>query len=345
MKQLTAKQIAEMCGGKVIGNDDAVVTGAASLENAKETDCVFIGVKRYLEALPQSAAGVVMLSSELEGKVVEGRNFVVCDHVDASFSQVVDFFAPEPITFAPGIHPSAVVDPTAKIGENVYIGANSVVEANAEIGDGTSIGACCYIGQYVKIGMGNKISPNVTIMHRCVIGHKNIIHPGVVIGADGFGFVPGPKGLVKVAQTGIVQIDDDIEIGANTTIDRARFEKTWIKSNVKIDNLVMIAHNVEIGESSIVIGQSGIAGSAKVGRGVILAAQSGVNGHITIGDGVKVAGTSGVVKSVAPGQTVLGTPAEGQREFMERYTLPKKVKRLTDKIDKLKKEIQELKNK
>ncbi|MFA6716818.1 MAG: hypothetical protein WCS27_15665, partial [Victivallaceae bacterium] len=145
--------------------------------------------------------------------------------------------------------------------------------------------------------------------------------------------------------TGIVQIDDDVEIGANTTIDRARFDKTWIKSNVKIDDQVMIAHNVEIGESTVVVAQTGIAGSAKIGRGVMLAAKVGVNGHITLGDGVKVAATSSVSKSVPAGETVLGTPAEFQRDFMYRFALPNKVKRLTGKFDELKKEVQELKNK
>ncbi|MBQ9501608.1 MAG: UDP-3-O-(3-hydroxymyristoyl)glucosamine N-acyltransferase, partial [Lentisphaeria bacterium] len=181
-----------------------------------------------------------------------------------------------------------------------------------------------------------------TVMYRCIVGRKAVIHPGVVIGGDGFGFVPGPQGLVKVPQTGIVQIDDDVEIGANTTIDRARFGKTWIKSNVKIDNQVMIAHNVVIGESSILVAQCGIAGSAELGRGVILAAKSGVNGHITLGDGVQVAGTSGVVKSLPAGSIALGTPAESQREFMARYSLPSRFEKLKAKVEKLESELNKL---
>ena len=213
----------------------------------------------------------------------------------------------------------------------------------AEIGDGTVIGAGCYIGHDVKIGAGSLLYPNVTIMYRCVIGRKAVIHPGVVIGGDGFGFIPTKQGLVKVPQTGIVQIDDDVEIGANTTIDRARFGKTWIKSNVKIDNQVMVAHNVVIGESSILVAQCGIAGSAELGRGVVLAAKSGVNGHITLGDGVQVAGTSGVVKSLPAGAIALGTPAESQREFMARHTLPSRFEKLSAKVEALRKEIAELK--
>jgi UDP-3-O-[3-hydroxymyristoyl] glucosamine N-acyltransferase len=172
-------------------------------------------------------------------------------------------------------------------------------------------------------------------MYRCTVGAKCIIHPGVVIGADGFGFIPGPQGLVKVPQTGIVQIGNDVEIGANTTIDRARFGKTIVKDNVKIDDQVMVAHNVVVGESSILVAQCGIAGSAELGRGVIIAGQAGVNGHITIGDGCQVAGTSSVYKSLPPGQIVLGTPAESQREFLARVALPKKVQKLDAKIKEL----------
>ena len=345
MKQLTAQQAADICGGKLIGDSNAVITGAASLETAKQDQVAFLGNKKYLSQLAESKAGIVLINKDLEKEISGGHTFIVCDNVDSAFSEILLIFAPEPITYAPGIHPTAAVDPSVSIGKNVYIGANAVIEANSVIGDGTIIGAGTFIGQEVKIGQDNRIAPNVTIMHRCIVGNKNIIHSGVVIGADGFGFVPGPEGIVKVAQTGIVQIDDDVEIGANTTIDRARFAKTWIKSNVKIDNQVMIAHNVEVGESTIIVAQTGIAGSAKIGRGVMLGAKVGVNGHITLGDGVKVAATSSVSKTVPAGQTVLGTPAEFQHDFMYRFALPNKVKRLTAKFDELKNEVQQLKNK
>ena len=343
MKQLTAQQIAEKVGGKLIGDANIVITGASSLETARENQVTFLGNKKYLPQLAELQAGIILVSEDLEKELSAGHNYIICDNVDLAFSAILLVFAPKAITYAPGVHASAVIDQSVSIGNNVYIGANVVIEANSEIGDNTSIGAGTFIGQEVKIGQANEIAPNVTIMHRCIIGNKNVFHSGVVIGGDGFGFVPGPQGLVKVAQTGIVQIDDDVEIGANTTVDRARFERTWIKSNAKIDNQVMIAHNVEIGESSIIVAQSGIAGSSKIGRGVILGAKVGINGHITLGDGVKVAGTSGVHKSVPAGEIVLGTPAEGQREFMYRYALPKKVKRLTDKLNELKKEVQQLK--
>ncbi|MCP3966006.1 MAG: UDP-3-O-(3-hydroxymyristoyl)glucosamine N-acyltransferase [Lentisphaerae bacterium] len=343
MKQITAGQIAEAVNGNVIGNTDLAISGVASLMEATENQASFVGNKRYLSQLPDSKAGIILVDKKLKKQLDTNRTYVLCDNVDYGFSKVIAFFAPEPVTYAPGIHPSAIVAESAKLAEGVYIGANAVIDENAEIGSGTAIGAGTFIGQEVIIGAQCQISPNVTIMHRCKVGHKAILHPGVVIGGDGFGFVPGPQGLAKVPQTGIVQIDDDVEIGANTTIDRARFGRTWIKSNVKIDNQVMVAHNVEVGESTILIGQSGIAGSAKLGRGVIIAAQAGINGHITIGDGVQVAGTSGVVKSLPAGSIAVGTPAEGQREFMNRRSMPKKFDRLSKKFIALKAEVEELK--
>ncbi len=345
-KQISASQIANVVGGSVLGTDNPVASGVASLKEADSRQVSFLGNRKYMSQLEASKAGIVLISEDLQNFVnTSERTFIVCDNVDIAFSKVIMFFAPESIRFTPGIHPSAVVAASAKIGENVYIGPNTVIDENAEIGSHTSVGSGTYVGQESRIGAYCQIAPNVTIMHRCQLGNKVILHPGVVIGGDGFGFVPGPQGLVKVPQTGIVQIDDDVEIGANTTVDRARFGRTWIKSNVKIDNQVMIAHNVIIGESSILVAQCGIAGSAELGRGVILAAQAGVNGHITLGDGVQVAGTSGVVKSLPPGAIALGTPAEGQREFMGRLALPKKVKNLTEKIAALQDKIEKLESK
>lgn len=340
---LTAAKIAEMVNGKLIGSPDRTISSVSGIRDAQSDQLSFIGNKKYQHQLESTKAGVVLVCPDLADAPAVDRSLIVCDNVDYAFAKVIAVFAEEPPKWPVGVHPSAVVSPEAKLGQGVSINANAVIEAGAEIGDGTVIGAGCYIGHDVKIGAGSLLYPNVTVMYRCVIGRKAVIHPGVVIGGDGFGFIPTKQGLVKVPQTGIVQIDDDVEIGANTTIDRARFGKTWIKSNVKIDNQVMVAHNVVIGESSILVAQCGIAGSAELGRGVILAAKSGVNGHITLGDGVQVAGTSGVVKSLPAGAIALGTPAESQREFMARHTLPSRFEKLSAKVDALRKEIAELK--
>ena len=306
-KIYTARQIAEIVSGRIVGSPDRQVSGVASIKEADAGQVSFIGNRKYRHQLETARAGIILLCQDLASEPLNDRTFIVCDNVDYSFSSVIALFAPPPPVFRPGIHPSAVVDPSAVIGKDVHIGANAVIEAGAVIGDGT------------------------------------IIHSGVVIGADGFGFVPGPRGLVKVPQTGIVRIGSDVEIGANSTIDRARFGVTWIKDNVKIDDQVMVAHNVVVGESSILVAQAGIAGSAELGRGVIIAAKAGINGHITIGDGCQVAGTAGVVKSLPAGSIAIGTPAETQREFMARVALPKKVERLAAKIEALEKELAELK--
>lgn len=344
MKQVNAQQIAELTGGELVGNSEIVVSGVSSLKEATAGHVSFVGNKRYMNQLESSKAGVVLVGKDMAENLDKNRSFIICDSVDAAFSKVIMLFAPEPVKYTPAIHQSAVVAATAKLGNNVHVGANAVIDELATIGDNTIIGAGAYIGQETKIGANCLISPNVTVMHRCILGNNIILHPGVVIGGDGFGFVPGPHGLIKIPQIGIVQIDDHVEIGANTTVDRARFGRTWIKAGVKIDNQVMVAHNVVIGECSILVAQTGIAGSAELGRGVILGAQSGINGHISLGDGVQVAGTSGVVKSLPAGSIALGTPAEGQREFMTRRALPKKVERLTEKLEKLQAEIDKLKS-
>ena len=343
MKSLSASEVAAMVNGKVLGDENKVCNGVSGVKYATADTISFVGSKKYQHQLETTAAGIILINKDLEKAPLNGRTFVVCENVDLAFARILEFFAPEPVVYAPGIHPAASVDPTAKIGKNVHIGACAVIDRNAEIGDNTVILPGAYIGVEAKVGSDCYIAPNAVIMFRCTLGNKVILHSGVVIGGDGFGFIPGPHGLVKVPQTGIVEIGNDVEIGANTTIDRARFGKTCIKDNVKIDNQVMVAHNVEVGESSILVAQCGIAGSAEIGRGVILAAKVGINGHISIGDGVQVAGTSGVVKSVPAGSIVMGTPAEGQRDFMARLMLPKKVEKLQAKLEALTAELEKLK--
>ena len=339
---MTAEKIADLVQGKICGDPQRTINGISGIKDAQADQLSFVGSKKYEEQLTTTAAGIILVCKDLANASTDNRTLIVCENVDIAFAKMSAMFAEEPPAFIPGIHPSAVVDPSAKIGSGVSIGANAVVEAGAEIADNACIGALCYIGHDVKIGAATILYPNVTVMYRCTVGAKCIIHPGVVIGADGFGFVPGPQGLVKVPQTGIVTIGDDVEIGANTTIDRARFGKTVIKSNVKIDDQVMVAHNVVVGESSILVAQVGIAGSAELGRGVIVGGKAGINGHISIGDGCQIAGTSSVARTLPPGQIVIGTPAESQREFIGRVALPKKVQKLDAKIKELEAKIAEL---
>jgi len=343
-KQISAQEIAAMLGNLPLkGKPDNIVTGLASLKDATANDVSFLANRKYEEQLLASKAMVFLVPEEFEGNPGPDQSFIVSKQPDVDFDKVVIFFAPEAVKYAPGVHPTAVVAPTAKLGQMVHIGPHVVIDDGAEIGDGTVILAGTWIGSFCKIGRGGLIYANVSIRERCTVGDGVIIHPGAVIGADGYGFRPSPQGIAKIPQLGIVQIGHLVEIGANATIDRARFGKTVIGNMVKIDNLVHVAHNVKVGDGCFLIGQCGIAGSTELGRGVVIAAQAGVKDHVVLGDGVQVAATSGVAKSVPAGQTVLGTPAETQREFMERHCLPRKVKKLEEKLKALQEELARLK--
>lgn len=341
-KSITAKEMSDIVGGELNGDENVVITKVASLSEADSESISFLANQKYASQVVESDAIAVIVGKDYIDEPKEGHAIIVCENPNLAFSDAINCFAPPPIEFPPGVHSSAVVADSVKIGQGVHIGANAVIEEDAVIGDGSVIGAGCYIGHYTTVGTKCLIYPNVSIRERCVVGNAVIIHSGTTVGSDGFGFAAGEQGIVKIPQTGSVQLDDLVEIGANCTIDRARFGKTWLKTGVKLDNLVHIAHNVEVGEFTMLIGQCGIAGSTRIGRGAIVAAKAGVNGHITIGDGAKIAGMSGVVKSVGAGEVVVGLPAENQREFMTRVSLPKKVKKLTQKLKELEAKVAEL---
>jgi UDP-3-O-[3-hydroxymyristoyl] glucosamine N-acyltransferase len=328
-KEITVKELAALVDGKIVGDEGTVLKSLSSLKDAGAGDISFLANKKYASKAQTSRASAIIAGEDFNEKPKDGQSFIICKNPNGAFSKAISFFAPPPIKFTPGIHPQASVAKSAKIGGNVHIGACAVIDEDAEIGDDSAVCAGTYVGHFTKIGSKCLIYPNVSIRERCIVGNRVIIHSGTVIGSDGFGFEAGPAGIVKIPQVGIVQIDDDVEIGANCSLDRARFGRTWLKRGVKLDNMVHLAHNVIIGEFSMLIGQSGVAGSTEIGRGVIIAAQAGINGHITIGDGARVAGTAGVLKDVQPGESVVGTPAESPRDFLERITLPKKVQRLS----------------
>ena len=344
-KTVKAAELAALVGGTVEGDPCKEASGVNSLKLAVESDVSLLSNIKYKAQLDSTRAGIVLISPDLPFKPKENQTFIRCGNPDKGFTKICGIFAPEPQKFAPGIHPSAVVHPSASLAEGVYVGPTAVIEQGAVIGKNTVIGAGVYVGEFTRIGENCMIYPNVSILRHCRLGSRLIIHSGATIGSDGFGFTPTFTGLVKVPQNGIVQIDDDVEIGANTTVDRARFGKTWIKKGVKIDNLVQVAHNVIIGESSALIAQSGVAGSAELGRGVIIAAQAGVNGHIMLGDGSKVAGCSAAERSLPPGAAAFGTPGESQEDFVERHMLPRKVRKLTARIEKLEAMLAELQKK
>jgi UDP-3-O-[3-hydroxymyristoyl] glucosamine N-acyltransferase len=252
-----------------------------------------------------------------------------------AFARLLEKFAPAPIRFAPGVHPSVVIGRNVVLGENVSIQPFTVIEDGAKIGANTLIGAHGYIGHEAMIGADCHLAPRVTVGARCVLGSRILIHSGAVLGSDGFGFEFSGGRHVKIPQTGIVQIDDDVEIGANVTIDRARFGRTWIGEGTKIDNLVQIAHNVVIGRHCIIVSQAGISGSTRLGNYVTLAGQVGVVGHIEIGDQAIVAAQSGVSKNVGAKEVLFGSPALPMGEAKERLAYLGRLPKLFERVKRL----------
>ena len=302
----TLQQLATTSGGELVGDPSLQIMGAASLGDATPGEISFFANRKYVALLRKTRASAVFVPPDFTEPITLAQIRVA--NPTKAFEQVVVKFAPKPITFAPGIHPTAVVDPSAQIGKCVSIQPHAVIESGARIGDDTIIGAGSYIGHETVIGPGCLIYPRVTIRERSRIGSRVIIHSGAVIGADGFGFEMVDGRQEKIQQLGIVQIDDDVEIGANTTVDRARFGRTWIQEGVKIDNLVQIAHNVVVGRNSVIVAQTGISGSTRVGERVMMGGQVGIAGHLEIAEGTMIAGQSGVSKSL-PGGVWFGYPA------------------------------------
>ena len=303
---LTLKQLADQFGGELVGDPALQITGAASLGEAAPGEISFFANRKYLGLLRKTRASAIFVPSDFTEPIDAAQ--VRVSNPTKAFEQVVLKFAPGPITFAPGIHPTAVIDPSVQLGKRVSIQPMAVIEAGTIIGDDTTVGAGSYIGHETVIGSGCHIYPRVTIRERSKIGSRVIIHSGAVIGADGFGFEMVDGRQQKIPQLGIVQIDNDVEIGANTTIDRARFGRTWIQDGVKIDNLVQIAHNVVIGKNSVIVAQAGISGSTRVGERVMMGGQVGIVGHLEIADGSMIAAQSGITRNL-PGGVWFGSPA------------------------------------
>jgi UDP-3-O-[3-hydroxymyristoyl] glucosamine N-acyltransferase len=325
----TLRELAEMCGGEASGHADLAISGAASLAEATPGEITFYGNPRYLAAFRKTRASAAFVPADFDEQIV-GAQIRVANPTKA-FEQVVLRFAPQPIAFPGEIDPSAVIADEVSLGSKVSIGAHVVIEPGVGIGEGTRIGANSYVGHETTIGAGSLVYPNVTIRERTKIGNRVIIHSGTVIGSDGFGFESVAGEYKKVPQIGIVQIDDDVEIGANTTIDRARFGRTWIQEGVKIDNLVQIAHNVVIGKHSIIVAQVGIAGSVRIGERVLIGGQAGIIGHIEIADGTMIGAQSGVSKSLHGG-TWWATPTVPLGEAKEQIAWVRRLGKLFERV-------------
>jgi UDP-3-O-[3-hydroxymyristoyl] glucosamine N-acyltransferase len=331
---ITLAELAALTGGVIENGDpNLLISGAAGANEASATQVTFFGNPRYLPALKQSLAAAAFVPLDFAGQIPPA--LVRVANPSLAFAQALEKFAPPPITFAPGIHPTAVIGPDVTLGDAVSIQPYAVIERGCSIGAGTVICSHVYVGQESVLGPACHIHPHVTLRERTLIGARVIIHSGTVIGSDGFGYEFAGGRHVKIAQTGCVQIDDDVEIGANVTIDRARFGRTWIQQGTKIDNLVQIAHNVVIGQHSIIVSQTGISGSSKLGQYVTLAGQVGLVGHIEIGDRAIVGAKSGISKNIPAGETWFGYPATPMREAKERLAHIARLEKLYARVRKL----------
>jgi UDP-3-O-[3-hydroxymyristoyl] glucosamine N-acyltransferase len=333
---LTLQEIASTSSGELKGDPDTRISGAASLAEAAPDEISFFYNPRYAPQLRKTRAAAVFVPQDFVEEIVPATIRVA--NPGKAFEQIVRRFAPPSVKFAPGIHPTAVIDPTAKLGNAVSIQPYVVIEAGAEIGANCVIGSGSYVGHDVVIGEACTIYPRVTIRERCRIGRRVILHSGAVIGADGFGFELTGEGQTKIPQIGIVQIDDDVEIGANTTIDRARFGRTWVQEGAKIDNLVQVAHNVVIGKHTIIAAQTGIAGSVRIGNRVMVGGQVGIIGHIQIDDGTMIGAQTGVSKDLHGG-VWWATPSVPLKEAKMHLAWVRRLGEFFDRVKRLEKKV------
>ena len=319
--KLSLSEVAELVQGRIAGDPNLTINGVAPFELAGEEDITVAGNEKFLKNVDNCKAAALIVPKATE---LSGRNCVQVDNPMAAFAKVLQLFYPQ-VAPPDGIHPQAVIGRDFKNGQNLSIGPNVVIGNQVTAGARVWLHPGVVIGDQVTIGNDVTVYPNATILERTRIGSRVVIHSGTVIGSDGFGFAPDGSSYHKIPHTGFVQIDDDVEIGANNTIDRGTFGKTHIGRGVKTDNLVHIAHNVTVGENTVLVAQVGISGSVKIGKHAILAGQAGIAGHLTIGDHATVGPQTGVGKPVADGQIVsAGIPEMPHRLWLRVVrTIPK----------------------
>ncbi|MCX5714701.1 MAG: UDP-3-O-(3-hydroxymyristoyl)glucosamine N-acyltransferase [Candidatus Omnitrophica bacterium] len=337
--QKTLREIAQIIGGEIVGDADTIVYGVNGIKEARSGEITFIANPKYLPLLEKTSASAVITGRQVESS---SRPLIRTDNPSLAFTKVISLFEPNDIVHPTGIHPSALLGKGVSLGKGVAIGPYVVVGEGVSIGDRSVVYSGCFIGAFTRVGSDTLIYPSVTIRERIIIGNRVIVHSGTVIGSDGFGFINIEGSHQKIPQVGTVEIGDDVEIGANVAIDRARFDKTVIGTGTKIDNLVHIAHNVVIGKNSIIVAQVGISGSTTIGNGVTLAGQAGLVGHISIGDGAIVAAQGGVTKSVAPHTMVSGYPARLHEVAKKINACVQNLPRLYESVKELKEKLEQL---
>lgn len=332
------RELADFVGGEVIGDDQVLITGVNSLDKAADGDISFFLDSRLLEQVKETKASAILLSKAVD--IFSGPQVVVPDP-KLAYAKAASIFAP-PIPGFPGISNNAIIDETSSIGDDASIYPMVYVGKEAVIGHGVTLFPGAFIGDRVRIGHGTVLYPNVTVLEGCIIGNNVIIHSGCVIGSDGFGFVRDGAKNIKMPQLGIVVIDDEVEIGANTTIDRAAHGKTRIKRGVKTDNLIQIAHNVTVGEDTLIVAQAGISGSVHIGKEVVIGGQAGIKDHVDIGDRAMIGSGSGVHKSISEGATVVGDPTLPLRLWLKTRSLIARLPEFFNRLRGIEKKLREL---
>lgn len=332
---VTVKDIVELIKGELAGDGAVEIKGVSGIDEAEKGEITFIDNPKFKGLIKSTKASCVITSFDVDDT---DKPVIKCKNPSLAITKIVEDIFPHKINHPSGIDKSARLGKNVLLGMRAVVGANSVIQDNVSVGDGSIIYPLVYIGEGVKIGKNSIIYPNVTIRERVTIGNNVIIHGGAVIGSDGFGFLRDGAVLRKIPQMGIVEVQDDVEIGANTAIDRARFGRTVIGKGTKIDNLVQIAHNVKIGQNCIIVAQAGISGSVDIGNNVILGGQTGITDHVEIGDNAMVAAKGGITKSVPPNTVMSGIPARphhlSKRLVAHIDNLPKMAERL-DALEKI----------
>lgn len=340
--EFSAKQIATYLHGEIVGNENETVHTFAKIEEGVSGAISFLSNPKYTHYIYTTQSSIVLVNKDLKLDHDVKTTLIKVDNAYESLAQLLTLYE-QSKPKKTGIDPLASIAQTAKIGNNVYIGPFACVEGGAEIGDNTYIHSHVTIGCHAKVGNNTTLYPHVTIYQDCHVGNNCILHAGCVIGADGFGFAPSPQGYDKIPQIGIVIIEDNVEIGANTCVDRATMGATVIHQGVKLDNLIQIAHNVEIGSHTVMASQGGVAGSAKIGEWCVFAGQVGIAGHIKVGDHVTIGAQSGIPGNTKSGSTLMGYPAVDPKIFARSSVIFKKLPEMYTELQNLQKEIDELK--
>ena len=340
--EFSAKQIAAFIQGEVIGDENATVHTFAKIEEGIPGAISFLSNPKYTPYIYESQSSIILVNKDFEPEHEIKATLIKVDNAYESLAKLMNLYEMSKPN-KQGIDSLAFVSPTAHIGENVYVGAFAYIGENTVIGDNTLVYPHTYVGDNVKIGSNCLLYSNVTIYHDCHIGNECVLHSGAVIGADGFGFAPTPQGYEKIPQIGIVILEDRVDIGANTCVDRATMGATIVHSGVKLDNLVQVAHNDEIGSHTVMAAQVGIAGSTKIGEWCMFGGQVGIAGHIKIGDKVNLGAQSGVPGSIKSESQLIGTPPMEPKQYFKAAVVHKNLPELQQELRNLRKELEELK--